>query len=148
MLLYRRDEPNVSGCEPVLMKYFPGVFCPIHDFPHALFPALTLLVPASGHKLCCCWLLWLILRSSRVDGEPAARWAWEDWSPASMMGNRAACPAGMPGAPPYPIQAGCSQVCVRQWLGAPAAAWSPVYMKALASFISGRAALGYFWHKS
>lgn len=50
MLLYRRDEPCVSVHEPLLMKYFPAVFCPIHDFPHALLPALALLVPASGHN--------------------------------------------------------------------------------------------------
>lgn len=68
MLLYWRDEPRVSVCEPVLMKYFPAVFCLIHDFPHALLPALTVLVPASGHKLWRCWPLWLILRSGRVDG--------------------------------------------------------------------------------
>lgn len=77
MLLYRRDEPCVSVHEPLLMKYFPAVFCPIHDLPHALLPALALLVPASGHKLCCCWPLWLVLRISRADGESATRWRWE-----------------------------------------------------------------------
>lgn len=75
--------------QPVLVNYFPAVFCPVHDFPHPILAALTPLVPARDHKLRCCSLLWLRL----------ARWGWQGWSPASVMGNRAACPACVPGAP-------------------------------------------------
>lgn len=85
--------------QAVLVNYFPAVFCLIRDFPHLLLVALTLLVPTSNHELCCCRPLQQRPRSSVAVGERAARWGWEGWSPASAMGNGAACPACVPGAP-------------------------------------------------
>lgn len=145
MLLYGRDEPRLS-LWPCVNEVFSCCL-----LPHPWFSPCT---PSSLDSAGPCkWPQALLLLAALADPEEG-QGGWGVSSKvrmgglASVMGSRAACPAGMPGALPYPIQAGCSQVCVRQWLGALAAAWSPVYMEALASFISGRAGLGYFWHKS
>lgn len=69
----------------------------------------------------------------------------------STCGGEQGCLPSLPatGSPNLTLtRADSSQGCAGQRLGALAAAWSPVYTNTPAAFISGGAALGYFWHKS